>query len=205
MRPRKILVVLLAVGGVALAGCAASLTDGAGTDTTTSRVTTDQSTTGRVADATVAYGDLAPEAQRVFRWTVRNGTVSDLGGLDSRAVKPLFENDYVRYDGTRYRVHAKRTLDPRLAVVNATTVPGNRTNRAVGYADLTGDGRATIRAIAAGNATDPAFDPADSPLAGNITTDGYAYVRYENQTYRLRIAHGHNWRYRFAVENTTEG
>ncbi|MFC7046779.1 hypothetical protein ACFQH6_16455 [Halobacteriaceae archaeon GCM10025711] len=204
MRLRIALASLLVVSGIALAGCAGapSATD-TGDNTTVSTRTTTQSTTEHVSESVVAYTDLAPEARRVFRWAVENGTVSGLTGLDSQAVEPLFENDYVRYDTTRYRIHAQRTLDPSLVVMSVTTGPANRSDPVVAYENLMSAGQATIRAIADGNATDPSFDPVTSPLAGNITDSGYAYVRYENQTYRLRLARGDSWSYRFSAENET--
>lgn len=203
MRVRILLLSLLVVSGVVLSGCTAiPPTSDTTTRPSTVTSTTAHTTTQQPPERVIAYGDLPREAQRVFRWTVENGTVSGLTDLDSQSVKPLFENDYVQYNGTRYRIHAQRTLDPSLVVMNATRITDTPTGHVIASENLTSAGRATMRAIATGNATSPSFDPVDSPLAGNVTDDGYAYVRYEDQTYRLQIAQGDSWTYRFSVEPT---
>lgn len=198
-----VVALLLLAGCVGAPSVPADNTDPTATPTTTSAPTTSpptstQTSTDDADREVVAYSALDSEQQAVFDELRENGS---LEGAPSSFHGLSEEIEYVRYDGTVYRI----------AVVGQSGHVGqnyvevehrlNHSELAVGqpvknYSALDPAAQTILRDAIAGN---DSAEPYSSTALPDVFGEDYVF-RYNGTYYDLQIMHGDIWLYRITLE-----
>jgi hypothetical protein len=176
---------------VVLAGCGGAPPATDGSPAPTGTVTDDR--------AVVAYGALRPPAQQVVEDLLANGSVTGLTGVDSVAMRPLLENEYVRYENRLYGIDGSRERRPRYTLVAVERVERSTVDeqrRIVAYETLAPRGQEMFTVVRAGRQSEVAYDPGEFQYPAD-------YVRYRGEYYRLSVTEATQFAYEFTIERPT--
>lgn len=159
------------------------------------------------ASKVVAYQDLEPDAQRVFKQALTQGEIDGVTKVADSAMQPLVENPYVRYNGRLYRVRAQPQLTPRTVLLDVTRVNQSaiRTqSTVVAYSNLSAEGKEAFKTVLSGNESNLYYHPDRFPLPGDPLDNNSTYIKYQHEYYELSLAHADNWSYYVSVTNTSQ-
>lgn len=190
---------LAVVACLALAGCTAAPSGSTPTQTPTDTRSPEpaRSPTPTPAEArVVALADLPADSRAAFETSARpNGLavfVPDSPYIEGEtfppeAAEPFAEHEYVRADGTLYRVQLTEGRLYASYIVEARPATPEADATVVDYVNVTDSRQHAVRAaIENGSYT------AELGQWSSVGFDA-EYVRYENETYRLDIAVGDYW------------
>jgi hypothetical protein len=197
---------LLVVACLALAGCTAVPSGSTPTQTPTDTRSPEpaRSPTPTPSEArVVAFADLPADSRAAFETSRRpNGLavfVPDSPYIEGEtfppdAAEPFAEHEYVRADGTLFRIQLTEGRLYASYLVEARPATPEADATVVDYADVTESRQHAVRA-----AVENGSYTAELGQWSSAGLDA-EYVRYENETYRIRIAVGDYWTRELRVE-----
>lgn len=152
---------------------------------------------GREEDDEVAFQELSPTAKKLFLQALREGEVTDVTGVDSKAVQPLIGSVHVEYQGDWYLVKGGRTYQSRTVFLPLETddvIDGDAVAR---YTALSERGQAAVDTVVSGQKPSVAVDSSNLDLPRDATA---VADQSRGDGPDVRIADGSEWSYNITVK-----